>query len=129
MFPGILTSVPTQPFFSKLPIFFYSCIRGERRKSTERKIATKEYRTRNLKVMSQIRYLLGFPDGLVASAIPFPNKPWLLRVCSICLLETLWEKEKLLVLSNFSYSHSVFYPLRELSAIFNKFEIVVCKLF
>ena len=25
-------------------------------------------------------------------------------------LKTLWEKEKLLVMSNFSFSHSVFYP-------------------
>ena len=38
-------------------------------------------------------------------------------------------KGKLLVTSNFSFSHSVFYPLGELSAIFNKFEIVICKLF
>ena len=39
------------------------------------------------------------------------------------------EKEKLLVMSNFSFSHSVFYPFEELSAIFNKLEIVICKLF
>ena len=39
------------------------------------------------------------------------------------------EKEKLLVTSNFSFSHSVFYLFGELSAIFNKLEIVVCKLF
>ena len=43
---------------------------------------------------------------------PFPNKPWFLRVCSTSLLKTLWEKEKLLVTSNFSFSHSVFYPFR-----------------
>ena len=48
---------------------------------------------------------------------PFPNKPWFLRVYSKNLLKTLWEKEKLLVTSNFSFSHSVFYPLRELSVI------------
>ena len=60
---------------------------------------------------------------------PFPNKPWFLRVCSVSLLKTLWEKEKMLVTSNFSFSHSVFYPFQELSAIFIKFEIVVCKLF
>ena len=60
---------------------------------------------------------------------PFPNKPWFLRVCSIGLLKTLWEKEKLLVTSNFSFSHSVFYLFGELNAIFSKFEIVVCKLF
>ena len=41
---------------------------------------------------------------------PFPNKPWFLRVCSTSLLKSLREKEKLLVTSNFSFSHSVFYP-------------------
>ena len=41
---------------------------------------------------------------------PFPNKPWFLRVCSTSLLKTQWEKEKLLIMSNFSFSHSVFYP-------------------
>ena len=60
---------------------------------------------------------------------PFPNKPCFLRVCSTSLLKTLREKEKLLVTSNFSFSHSVFYLFGELSAIFNKLEIVVCKLF
>ena len=44
--------------------------------------------------------------------IPFPNKPWFLRVCSTSLLKTLWEKEKLLVTSNFSFSLGVFYPLQ-----------------
>ena len=56
---------------------------------------------------------------------PFPNKLWLLRVCSTSLLQTLWEKEKLLVKSNFFFSHSVFYPFD----IFIKFEIVICKVF
>ena len=60
---------------------------------------------------------------------PFPNKPWFLRVCITRLLKTLWEKEKLLVTSNFSFSHSVFHTLEELSSIFIKFEIVVCNLF
>ena len=60
---------------------------------------------------------------------PFPNKPWFLRVCSISLLKIMREKEKLLIMSNFSFSHSVFYPLRELSAIFMLFKIVVCKFF
>ena len=41
---------------------------------------------------------------------PFPNKPWFLRVCRTSLLKTLWEKEKLFVTSNFSFSHSIFYP-------------------
>ena len=60
---------------------------------------------------------------------PFPNKPWIICVCSISLLKTLLEKEKLLVTSNFSFSHSVFYPFGELSAIFIEFKIVVCKCF
>ena len=60
---------------------------------------------------------------------PFPNKPWFLRVRITSLLKTLWEKEKLLVTSNFSFSHSVFYLFGELPAIFIKFEIDVCKLF
>ena len=42
---------------------------------------------------------------------PFPNNPWFLRVCSTSLLKTLWEKEKLLITSNSSFSHSVFYSL------------------
>ena len=32
---------------------------------------------------------------------PFPNKSRFLCVCSICLLKTLWTKEKLLQMSNF----------------------------
>ena len=59
----------------------------------------------------------------------FPNKPWFLRVCSTDLLKTMWEKENLLVTSNFSFSHSVYYLFGELSTIFIKFEIVVCRLF
>ena len=59
----------------------------------------------------------------------FPNKPWFLHVSNTSLLKTPWEKEKLLATSNFSFSHCVFYPIRELSAIFMKFEIVICKLF
>ena len=47
----------------------------------------------------------------------------------MCLLKTLWEKKKLLVTSNFFFSHNVFYLFGEPSAIFIKFEIVVCKLF
>ena len=61
-------------------------------------------------------------------ANPFPNKPLFLRVCCTSLLKTLCEKEKLLVTSNFSFFHSVFYPFGELCTIFIEFEIVVCKL-
>ena len=59
---------------------------------------------------------------------PFPNKPWFLRVCSTSLLKILWEKEKLLITSNFYFTHSVFYLLEELYAIFIKVEIVIYKL-
>ena len=60
---------------------------------------------------------------------PSQNKPLFLRVCSASLLKTLQEKEKLLVTSNFSFSHIVFYPFEELPAIFIKSDNVVCELF
>ena len=66
---------------------------------------------------------------LTSYFIPFPNKPLFLHVCITSLLKTLWEKEKLLVMSNFSFSHNVFCPFEKHSAIFIKFEFVVCKLF
>ena len=49
----------------------------------------------------------------------------------MCLQYKSFENtvEKLLVMTNFSFSHSVFYPFGELYDIFIKFEIVVCKLF
>ena len=58
--------------------------------------------------------------GVVLIVNPFPSKPWFLRVCNRNLLKTRWEKEKLLVTSNFSFPHSVFYLIGELSAIFIK---------
>ena len=69
------------------------------------------------------------PEHVRERVNPFPNRAWFLRVCSTSLVKTLWEKEKLLVMSNFSFSHSFFYPFGELSAIFIKFKIVVCKPF
>ena len=48
-------------------------------------------------------------------------------VSAVNLLKTLGEKEKLLVVSNISFSHSVFHLFGELSAIFIKYIIVVCK--
>ena len=47
-------------------------------------------------------------------------------------MSRLWrayKKEKLLVMSNFSFSNIVFYPFGELSAINIKFKIIVRKLF
>ena len=54
---------------------------------------------------------------------PFPNKPWFFRFCNTSLLKTPWEKEKLLVMRNFSFSLSVFYLFGELSEIFTKFKL------
>ena len=48
---------------------------------------------------------------------PFPNKPLFLHVCIISVLKTLWKKEKLLVMSNFSFYYSVFSTFGELSAV------------
>ena len=45
------------------------------------------------------------------------------------LWKTKWEKEKLLVTSNFSFSHGVFCPFGELSTVSIKLKIVVCKFF
>ena len=57
-------------------------------------------------------------------------KTWFLCVCSTCLLKTLWEKEKMLVTSIFSFSHSVFYPIKNRNHYFtNILLIVVCKCF
>ena len=73
---------------------------------------------------------LKFCDLLIGLILfkPFPNKPWFLRVCSTSLLKSLLEKEKLLVTSNFTLFHSVYYSFGKLCAIFIKFEFVVCKL-
>ena len=54
----------------------------------------------------------------------FPNKPWLLCVCSTSLSKTPWEKEKLVLTSNFTFSHSVSCPFRALSANFTEFRIL-----
>ena len=70
-----------------------------------------------------------FPFMYRLSFHPFPNKPLFLGVCSTSLLKTLWVKEKLLITSNFSFSHSVFYPLKEFYSNFIKLKIVVCKIF
>ena len=65
---------------------------------------------------------------LSADAVGCPQTSPCFYVCGAGLVKTLWEKEKLLVTSNFSFSHSVFFPLGELSTIFIKFDIVVGKL-
>ena len=54
---------------------------------------------------------------------PFPNKPWMLRVYSTSLLKTLWEKEKMLVTSIFSFPHSVFYSMKKKIIILATFNL------
>ena len=77
-------------------------------------------------ILDYVLYWNGWP---FQNFNPFPNKPWFLRVYRTTFLKTRREKEKLLVMSNFSFSHSVFYPFVERFAISTKFKIVVCKLF
>ena len=74
-------------------------------------------------------FRLTWADSVCRGINPFPNNSLLLRVCSASLLKTLWEKEKLLATSNFSFFLSVFYPFGKLSAIFIELKIVFYKLF
>ena len=64
---------------------------------------------------------------------PFSNKPMCTYMYVYCtsLLKTLWEKGKLLVTSNFSFSHSIFFFFffRKLSTNLIKIKVIVCKLF
>ena len=76
-------------------------------------------------------FLVLLPVGwlVVLGFNPFPYNDTFWRPWETSLLKTLWEKEKLLVRSNLSFTHSLFSPFRELSAIFIKFKIVICRLF
>ena len=62
--------------------------------------------------------------------IHFPKKPWFIRLCSTSLLRNTVRKGEIARINKqFAPFPSVFYPIRELSSIFIKFEIVVCKPF
>ena len=79
--------------------------------------------------IKNFRLVTGSEFFILLSAIHLnlsPNKSWFFRVCSTNLLKTVCAKEKLLIMSNFSFPHNVFYLFGELFAIFFKFEIVVC---
>ena len=54
----------------------------------------------------------------------FPNKPWFLVSAVQAFGKHCGKKEKLLVTSNFSFSHRVFYSFGELSHTFIKLKIV-----
>ena len=45
------------------------------------------------------------------------------------LWKTLWVKEKMLVTRIFSFSHNVFYPIKEINFHYSNIEIVACKCF
>ena len=69
-------------------------------------------------------------NGKSALCSPFPNKPWFLLVCSASLLKIPGGKREIAHNEQFlPFSHSVLYLSEELSVIFIKFEIVICKLF
>ena len=105
-------------------------VRGEN--TPERKVASTGDRTHNHQVMSPTRSTLSHPVGAYSSwrcIHPVTNKPIFSRVPNTSLLKTLWEKEKLFITSNFSFSHSIVYAFGELSARFVEFEIVVSRLF
>ena len=77
-----------------------------------------------LPMFSKVFFLRGInSQDCMVKINPFPNDPWFLLVCSTSLLKKQWEKEKLLITSNFSCSHSVFYPFGELSAILSNFKL------
>ena len=50
-------------------------------------------------------------------------------VSAVKSFENIVGKEKLLFTTNFFFFHSIFYPLRELSTTFKKYEIVICKVY
>ena len=55
--------------------------------------------------------------------------PWFLCICSTSLLKTVGKGEIDCLNEQFLFSQSLFHPFEELSSIFIKSEIVVCKLF
>ena len=59
----------------------------------------------------------------------FPNKPLFLHVSSTSLLKTLWEIEKLVITSNFSFFHNVFYPLENSLPFSSKLELSSANIF
>ena len=88
----------------------------------------KRFQTFQIKWPKKVLKPFNHNDALVRIN-PFQNKPWFLCLYSKSLLKTLWEKEKFLIMSNFSFSNSVFYPFGELSAISIKLKILVFKIF
>ena len=116
-FPGFLTPVLVQFLFPKPTTTFLICFcRGERRKDDHEEGFGKLRERRICSQTALFPFLVFYSSEHKIN--PFPSKPWFLCICSIHLLKTLWEKEKLLVTSNFSFSLSILHPFGKLSAIF-----------
>ena len=79
--------------------------------------------------LDQIESISKRKDKCILKINPFPNKPWFLHVYGTSLLKTLWEKEKMLVTSIFSFSHSVSNSIKEINNHFTSIQFVVCKCF
>ena len=86
----------------------------------------------------EIKMLINFPDYIGSPHIETKCRSTRHKTEKIHLpdMKEIWHedrkhcrKRRLLVTSNFSFSNNVFYLFGELSAIFIKFEIFVCKLF
>ena len=58
----------------------------------------------------------------------FPNKPCF-YVSAVPVFRKYCGKKRIAHNEQVSFSHGVFYPFRELSAVLIKFEIIVCKFF
>ena len=94
------------------------------------------------KILLSVKALVGVSKShsvtaLVVYCLLFPKQALVfLRVCITSVFKTLLEKEKLVITSNFSFSHSVFYPFGELSITFinlklssaNSFSLEVSKI-
>ena len=81
---------------------------------------------------TDISFFKFFDEETLPNFNPFPNQSSFLRVCITSLLKTLRGGGEGEIARNeqfLLFSSTVFYPFGDLSAIFVKFEIVVCKLF
>ena len=60
---------------------------------------------------------------------PLPHNHNISRPCIRNLLKTLWEKEKMLATSIFSFSHNIFYPSQDKFPFLSHIYFVICKSF
>ena len=98
VFPGFLTPVLTQLFFPKPPTTFLTCFcRDDRRKYAGKKVHL------NRESNSQ-------PPGHESDTLNTDQPGRGQRPKERGLLKTVWEKEKMLKTSIFSFFHNAFYP-------------------